>query len=100
MIIVTGYVYLPPAELTPFLDDLAALTNITRQRTGNISYDTAVIDLPSGKLLITERWADQAALSNHLKAPDTGAFINKWGNHMQSDVQKYDGLNERDLMEN
>lgn len=100
MIIVTGYVCVNPTELTPFLKDVAALTSMTRQRTGNISYDTAVIDAPAGKLLITERWADQTALSNHLMASDTGAFINKWCNHMQSDVQKYDGLNERGLMEN
>lgn len=99
MLLVTGYVYVTPAELTLFLTDFAALASVTRQRNGNISYDTAVLDAQSGKLLVTERWADQTALSNHLNASNTEAFIIKWRGQMQGDIQKYDVLNERDLLE-
>lgn len=100
MIIVTGYIYVPPTKLTPFMTDFAALASVTRQRNGNISYDTAVLNAQSGKLLVTERWADQAALSDHLNASETEGFISKWRDQMQGDIHKYDVLNERDLLEN
>ncbi|MCL6709485.1 antibiotic biosynthesis monooxygenase [Pseudomonas sp. R2.Fl] len=99
MLIVTGSMYLDPADLPQFLGDLHVLAVATRQRAGNISYDAAVDDPRAGRLLILERWSDQAALSAHLDAADTIAFVNRWQERMHGDIRKYDASNERGLME-
>ncbi|TYC65082.1 antibiotic biosynthesis monooxygenase [Stappia sp. BW2] len=99
MLIVTGYMYVDPSDLAEFTADLASLAVATRQRSGNLSYDAAVDDAKAGRLLIAERWADQAALTAHLEAEDTEAFIVKWRGRMQGEIRKYDASNERGLAE-
>lgn len=99
MLIVMGYMHVDPADLTQFLHDLKTLAVATRKRAGNISYDAALDDPKSGRLLISERWVDQAALSAHLGATDTVAFISRWSGRIKGDVWKYDASNARDLMD-
>ena len=99
MLLVTGYMDVDPTDLAQFLGDLQDLAIATRQRAGNISYDAAVADPQAGRLLILERWADQSALSAHLGAVDTGAFVGRWQGRMKGDVRKYDASNERSLIE-
>ncbi|WP_339761532.1 putative quinol monooxygenase [uncultured Hoeflea sp.] len=97
MLIVIGYMHVDPADLAEFSVDLKSLAAATRQREGNISYD-AVLDNPGdSRLLIAERWADQAALTAHLEAEDTLAFVNHWQGRMRGDIRKYDAANERNL---
>jgi quinol monooxygenase YgiN len=100
MLIVTGYMRVDPADLLQVLQDLRNLAVVTRRRNGNISYDAAVNDTQSGELLISERWVDQSALSAHLDAVDTAAFVSRWQGRMHGDIRKYDALNERSLTEN
>jgi quinol monooxygenase YgiN len=97
MIIVTGYVQVPPSELEPFTRDLADLAEATRQQDGVVSYDAAVVDASRGRLLVMERWRDQQALSAHLAAADTVAFVARWGPRLSADVRKYDATRERAL---
>lgn len=97
MLIVTGYVQVDAADLADFVADLNALAIATRQRVGNISYDAAVDDPHAGRLMIAERWADQAALMAHLAAEDTTEFIARWSGRSQGDIRKYDASNERNL---
>jgi quinol monooxygenase YgiN len=99
MLIITGYMHVDPTDLAQFRADLTALAAATRQRPGNISYDAAVDAPESGRLLIAERWVDQAALSAHLAAADTIAFVDRWHGRMQGDIRKYDAANERQLRE-
>lgn len=99
MLLVTGYMDVDPTDLAQFFGDLQELAIATRQRAGNISYDAAVADPQAGRLLILERWADQSALSAHLGAVDTEAFVGRWQGRMQGDVRKYDASNERNLIE-
>ncbi|EJC83247.1 hypothetical protein Rleg4DRAFT_7029 [Rhizobium leguminosarum bv. trifolii WSM2297] len=98
MLIVTGYMHIDPADLAEFLGALQVLAVATRQRAGNVSYDVAVTDPAAGRLLISERWSDQSALSAHLEAPDTQAFVARWQGRMEGDIRKYDAFNERDLI--
>jgi quinol monooxygenase YgiN len=98
MLIVTGYLYISPAHIERFRTEFQTLAVDTRQREGNISYDVAIEDTQSGKLILSEHWADQAALSAHLNAVDTVQFVNRWEGLMRGDIRKYDALNERDLM--
>ena len=97
MLIVTGYMHIDPTDVAEFIADLKMLAVSTRQRSGNISYDAALDDAQTGQLLISERWADQAALSAHLEANDTVAFVARWQGQMRGDIRKYDASNERDL---
>jgi quinol monooxygenase YgiN len=99
MLIITGHMHVDPADLAPFTADLQALATETRKRSGCISYDAAVDDPHAGRLLISERWADQAALSAHLLAADTIAFIRRWSGKMRGEIRKYDAFNERDIMD-
>lgn len=99
MLIITGYMHVDPADLAQFMTELNALKSTTRKRLGNIAYDAAVDDPHSGRLLISEAWHDQAALSAHLQAADTTAFINRWSGKMRGELRKYDALNERGIMD-
>ncbi len=99
MLIVTGYVQVEPSELVQFCNEFRDLATATRQRTGNLSYDAAVDDPQDGRLLVFERWEDQASLSAHLEAADTRAFINRWRGRMRGNVDKYDASNKRGLMD-
>ncbi len=97
MLIVTGYVNVDSADLAEFAAELKSLAAATRQRAGNISYDAALDDPETGRLLVAERWRDQAALTAHLEAEDTLAFVNRWQGRMRGDIRKYDASNERAL---
>lgn len=99
MLIVTGYMYVAPSDLLRFHAELQAAALLVRQRIGNLSYDAVIDDAQAGRLLIAERWRDQAALDAHLAAPDMKAFVRRWGGKMRGDIRKYDASNERDLME-
>lgn len=99
MIIVMGYMHVERADLAQFLRDLQVLASAARQRVGNISYDAAVDDPQAGRLLISERWSDQSALSAHLDASHTVAFVRRWQGRMRGEIRKYDASNERDLTE-
>ena len=98
MLIITGYMHIDPTEVPQFLAELKDLAIVTRQRPGNISYDAAVDDPAAGRLLIVERWANQEALSAHLDAKETKAFVARWHGRMRGDVRKFDALNERGLL--
>lgn len=98
MLIVTGYMHIDPSDLSRFHAELQAVALIVRQRPGNLSYDAAVDDAQAGRLLIAERWHDQAALNAHLGGPETKAFVQRWRGKMRGDIRKYDASNERDLM--
>lgn len=47
MLIVTGMLCVPPADLPRFVAEIGRLSTVTRQRDGNLSYDTAVLDAAS-----------------------------------------------------
>ncbi|MDM9649204.1 antibiotic biosynthesis monooxygenase [Rhizobium sp. S163] len=99
MLIVAGYIYVDPADLNQFHDDLNALSVATRKRIGNISYSAAIDEPGAGRLLVLERWADERALRAHLEAADTISFVDRWSGRMRSDIRIYDASNERALTE-
>ncbi len=99
MLIVTGHMHVNLADLAQFLAELKLLAVSTRKRSGAIAYDAAVDDPQSGRLLISERWVDEAALSAHLRAADTIAFVSRWNGKMRGEIRKYDASNEREIMD-
>ncbi|MGK9471127.1 putative quinol monooxygenase [Pantoea agglomerans] len=99
MLIISGYMYIDPIVLEQFMGELKLLANAVRQRDGNLSYNAAVEDYQTGRLLISERWVDQDALNAHLIKTDTVEFINRWQGKMKGELFKYDAFNERRLMD-
>jgi len=99
MLIVTGYMHVDPSDAAQFLAELRDLALMTRQRPGNISYNAALDDSEAGRLLIAERWTDQEALSAHLDAQETKAFVARWQGRMRGEVRKFDASNERGLLD-
>ncbi len=99
MLIVMGYMHVDPSDVRQFLTDLKDLAIVTRRRPGNISYDAALEDPDAGRLLIAERWTEQAALIAHLDATETKAFVARWQARMRGDVRKFDASYERGLLD-
>jgi quinol monooxygenase YgiN len=97
MLIVTGTLTVPSEELSRFVAEFGDLATVTRQRDGNLSYDTAVLDAAGGRLLVAERWRDEGALAAHLRASETSEFQSRWVLHLRGDVRVYDAANERSL---
>lgn len=97
MLIVTGTIAVMPSDFAEFISDLRGLAGATRQRDGNLSYDAGILDARAGQILVAERWEDQAALTAHLDADDTKAFVQRWQARMRNDVRKFDAANERAL---
>ncbi len=98
MIIVTGYVRLDPSDVSEFAGDMEALARVTQARDGCLFYAIALDDPSTGRMLVVERWRDQVALTAHLEASSTAAFVERWKDRMNGDVLKYDATNERSLM--
>lgn len=99
MIIVTASLYLDPIDATEFVDGLRATATATRAEEGCLFYTAALEDAATGRVLMVEKWRDQAALTAHLSTPETQAFLGKWAGKMKGDVLKYDASNERGLMD-
>lgn len=99
MIIVAGTVEVDPPDFETFTADLQALAEVSRQRSGNLAYAVGCDSADPGRLLVVERWQDQASLTAHLDAPDTRAFVTRWQGRMKGDIRKYDAANERSVME-
>ncbi|MBY9063372.1 antibiotic biosynthesis monooxygenase [Sphingomonas yunnanensis] len=93
MLIVTGHMTVPPADLPGFVEEAGRLASVARQRDGNLSYDIAVLDAAAGRLLVAERWRDKAALAAHLRANESVAFVSRWQGRMLGDVRQYDAEN-------
>ena len=99
MLIVTGYVQVDASQLAQFCNEFRLLAKAAWRRTGNLSYSAAIDDLQNDRLLVVERWEDQASLSAHLEAADTVAFVNRWRGRLRSNIEKYDVSNKRGLMD-
>jgi quinol monooxygenase YgiN len=100
MLIVIGIIHVEPSAGAEFYSDIRTLAVTTRERDGNLSYDVAMDDASTGRWLVAERWRDQAALTAHLQADDTTAFVERWKSRMSGDIRRYDVSNERGLIEN
>lgn len=73
MLLIVGYVHVDPTDVPQFIANLKKLAVSTRKRAGNFAYDAEIEGLAAGRLLISERWADQQALTAHLNAADTAS---------------------------
>jgi quinol monooxygenase YgiN len=93
-----GYVHLNPSDVKEFLADIQVIGPGTTAEKGCLLYAIALEDARAGRMLVVERWQDQASLTAHLEGPQTASF-QKWMNRIKIDVLRYDASNERPLMD-
>lgn len=98
MLIVTGHIQLAPPDVASFIGDMAAFSDAARARDGCLFFNVAPDDPRTGRILVVERWRDQAALDAHLAADETAAFVSRWRGRMANALAKFDASNERGLM--
>lgn len=99
MVIVLGYIHLAPSDVGAFVADVQAVAPHTRAEPGCLFYAVAVDDASAGRVLVAERWQDQASLAAHLAADGTSAFLTRWAGRMTGDVLRYDAASGRPLVE-
>jgi quinol monooxygenase YgiN len=69
MVIVIGTFVVDPDRRTEFIAERHERMRTSRAEAGCLEYTFAADPLQAGRVLLTERWADQAALDAHLAAP-------------------------------
>ena len=73
MVIVIGTFAVDPARRDEFLAERLERMRTSRAEAGCLEYTFASDPLDPGRVLLTERWADQAALDAHLATPSSAA---------------------------
>lgn len=99
MIILIGYLQLAPIDVSAFVADIQAFSTSTRAENGCLFYAVTLDDADTGRMLVVERWQDQASLTAHLERQVTVAFLKKWGNRIKGGLRKFDASNERSLLD-
>ena len=69
MVIVIGTFVVDPDRRAEFIAERHERMRTSRAEAGCLEYTFAADPLDPGRVLLTERWADQAALDAHLAAP-------------------------------
>lgn len=75
MILIQGYIKVSPDNVARLKEAAAPLIAATRQEAGCLAYAFAEDIGEPGLIHIAERWADDAALAAHNKAPHLAAFM-------------------------
>jgi quinol monooxygenase YgiN len=99
MIILMGNVQVQATDAARFLTEVQTLARTTRAREGCLFYPVATEDAAAGRMLVVERWRNQASLTAHLEASDTVAFVERWSSRMVGSLHKFDAISERSLMD-
>lgn len=101
MIIVEGWVRLPPGAIEPFLPAAQAMVAASRAEAGCLEYAYARDLIEPDTLRIIERWTDEAALTAHFQTPHMAAFSAALGSLTMSaaSVQVYAGEHRRAILE-
>jgi quinol monooxygenase YgiN len=69
MILIAGYVKYQPGAIEKLKSEMQKVVKATRAEKGCINYDFAVDLTDPSKLIIYEKWTDQAALQGHMNSP-------------------------------
>ncbi len=97
LIIVLGQVTVAPTDTQTFLEDIAGIDPSVRADSGCMSYSVSVSDQAEGRMLVVERWLDEASLKAHLRSAAVAASGDRWSGRMSGAVRVYDAANERPL---
>ncbi|RIY03675.1 antibiotic biosynthesis monooxygenase [Aureimonas flava] len=98
MLILIGHIDVAPGDVEAFAADMAVFAPRARARDGCLFFGVAAEDPGTGRMLVAERWRDQAALDAHRGAADTIAFVARWGDRMRGDLKQFDVLEPEPTM--
>jgi quinol monooxygenase YgiN len=100
MILVSGFLVIDPANLDRATELVTKLTEATRAEPGNIDYSFSSVLGDPGRLIITEKWEDQAAIDAHMASPHFLEFMGATGELGVSAVEitKYEVASESKLI--
>lgn len=87
MIILIGHIDVDPADAAAFIEDVRAITPIVRAEPGCLFHSLVPDDAAAGRMLLVQRWRDDAALAAHQLTPSTVAFQRKWLERLAINVQ-------------
>jgi len=74
LILVAGFLKYPPGGIDALRDEMEKLVDATRREDGCINYDFAIDIADPTRLIVFERWRDQAALERHTQSPHIAAW--------------------------
>ena len=89
MLILIGYIHLAPSDVAAFSADVRAASAITRAEEGCLFHSISLDDPQAGRMLLVQRWLDQACLDAHLATAAATAFLTRWQGRLAIDVQRY-----------
>lgn len=92
MLIIQGYIHIPPADVDDFIDATEAVGHATRQEAGCLFYAIALDERRTGRFLVSQRWRDRHAIAAHLARATTKAFLGEWQSRMQFELQDFEGV--------
>jgi len=89
MLILIGYIHLAASDVAAFSADVRAASAITRAEKGCLFYRISLDDAQAGRMLLVQRWLDQACLDAHLATAAAAAFLTRWQGRLAIDVQQF-----------
>jgi quinol monooxygenase YgiN len=78
-IIVTGTIDLDPAKRDAAIVAMTTCMTATRAEAGNEAYTFSADVEDQGRFHVTEQWADQAAIDEHMATPHLAALMGQMG---------------------
>jgi quinol monooxygenase YgiN len=99
-IIVTGQIDLDPAKHDAFVEQASACMTATRTEAANEGYVFAAdLEVP-GRYHVTELWASQEGMDEHMASPHLAAFMGAMGGLgvTAASLTKWDGATGSQLM--
>jgi quinol monooxygenase YgiN len=100
MIIVMGHARMAPGEIDRLTDAMAKQVAATNAEDGCEHYSFARDVTDPDRLIVSERWRDQAAIDGHFKSPHMAEFNAALGSAkvLELSIKAYDNGNVRVLM--
>ncbi|HYD88181.1 MAG TPA: putative quinol monooxygenase [Vitreimonas sp.] len=101
MIVVQGWVRVHEGDVGKLRDAAHALVAATRKEPGNLAYAFAEDVNEPGLFHVVERWANEAAVANHMLTSSLAEFMPKLAamRDVRLRIARYDAPGETVLME-
>lgn len=90
MLIIIAHWTVKPEMLDDYMHDMRMNVEYAKSEEGGLYYQPAVEDAASGKVLVVERWRDQATFDAHRTAPHILKAREKWGPHLSGHLEIFE----------
>lgn len=90
MLIIQGYIQVPPSDVDDFVNATETVGLATRQEVGCLFYAITLDERRAGRFLVSQRWRDHSSLSAHLERTTTRTFLAEWKSRMTFDLEEFE----------